>query len=141
MLTLLFEYDRHCPSPRAPNQARQVPVAVVVELVECSSATNAGTAAAATASAPKVAIRRARVFAVVISDLSPETGSTLTITRCQFSRSEVVSAGLFQQAAPIGLQRHQVAEQRVILVALLHRRHPLQLGLDLGDLPAHPDLL
>ena len=57
------------------------------------------------------------------------------------SGGQIVAAGLLQQAAPIGLHGDQVAEQRVVLVALLDRRHPLQLGLDLRDLPAHPDLL
>ena len=56
-------------------------------------------------------------------------------------RSKVVAAGLFQQAAAIRLHRDQVAEQRVVLVALLHRRHALQLRFDLGDLAADGHLL
>jgi hypothetical protein len=69
----------HWPSLREPTHARQLPVAEVVEVLESVSAARAGTAAAAAARAPMAAIRRARVFAVVISDLSLETGSTLTI--------------------------------------------------------------
>jgi len=126
---LPLDQEMHWPSLREPTQARQVPepVAEVVEVLESVSAASAGTAAAATARAPMAAIRRAREFAEVISGLSLETVSTLTIPWSQFSRSQVVAAGLFEQAAAVGLQSHQVTEQRVVLVALLHRGHPLQL--------------
>ena len=76
---LPLDQEMHWPSLREPTHARQVPVAEVVDVLESVNATRAGTAAAATARAPKAAIRRARVFAVVITGLSLETVSTLTI--------------------------------------------------------------
>ena len=120
-MPLPFEYAMHWPSVIDPDQARHLPVAVEVEAPVSASRARAGTAAAATASAPTAANRRTRVFAIVMTDLSPETSSTLTIACRAVSRSQVVPAGLLQQAAPIGLERHQVTEQGVIFVSLLHR--------------------
>src|ERR1700674_4521337 len=101
-----------------------------------TAAAQHGTASAAAMKVP--AISRVRFL---IRSLSSGPDSGYTITCRGRSRSKVVAAGLFEQAAPVGLHRHQVTEQCVIFVALFHRGHALQLGLDLGDLAADPYFL
>src|SRR5690606_12151047 len=77
----------------------------------------------------------------ITARLLPDGLAATTITRLSDSCSQVVTAGLFQQAATSGLHRHQVTAEAVVFVALLHRRHPLQLRFDVGDPPADPDFL
>src|SRR4029077_8216343 len=72
---------------------------------------------------------------------SPTVDRAPTLSRYVASRSQVVAAGLFQQAAAVSLHRDQVPEQGVVLVALVHRWHALKLGFDLGDLPSDPYFL
>src|SRR5690349_8605138 len=121
--SMLPKCDRHC----AVNRSVPPPEADTVS----------GAARAARTKAPATSTRVRLLFAITEMPFDgSDSGSTIA---CRgLSCSEVVATRLFEQAAPVSLHRDEVAEQGVIFVSLLDRRHPLQLRLDLRDLPADP---
>ena len=97
------------PSSREPNHARQSPVAEFTGAPEAVRPTRTGTATAAASTAVTVT-RRARAFKLAISDLSLPGPDLLTITPPRGSCTDVITAGLLQQAAAIRFQRDEITE-------------------------------
>ena len=107
--------------PRQTSRASETSEAADVVNADAAN----GAATAATANAPAAMSRRAWFLVDVTNEpsltVSPTVDRAPTLSRYVASRSEVVAAGLFQQAAAIRLHGDQVPEQRVVLVALLDR--------------------
>lgn len=128
---MLFDHEMQLPSSLLPIQARHAPCASFCgPAVGVVRAATAGPAAAARTSAPTTTVRRTRLVAgagegfevrAISGPFNVKQDSANTLTRERESCGHVIAAGLFQQAPAVRLHRHQVTEQRVVLIALLDR--------------------
>src|SRR6185436_7700937 len=89
-----------------------------------------------TSSPPPSTPATAITFSPGVSSPGKSAGSPPPIRRFSQPMSVPSGRGLLAQRLAVLLQRHEVAEQRTVVVGRLDRRKSLQLRLDLADLPA-----